>query len=288
MMFICKIIFFLIISLISQLIFTEYALAWGPAIHTVIACRILEEASQVFPVIGGIIRSFPLEYMYGSLAADFFIGKGTKRKNGHSHNWEAGFRFLAKAKDDRERSYAFGFFSHLAADVVAHNYFIPNLIHQASTWKRMGHLYWEARADFFVGPLYMQIARDVLNMEQLGCDNLLKSAVGKSRNGLKARRCLFTQTVKISNYLSCYQPMTLINRGSRYKISPEYMTSMIGLSYRLVKDFLTHPGSSPCVSYDPIGSRNLRLASRNAVLSKLFNSPRPIYQFNVDQELIEI
>ncbi len=287
-MFPFKILFFFITSLMFQLVFSEDVWAWGPAIHTVIACRILDEVSQILPAISRILQLFPLEYLYGSLAADFFVGKGEKKKDGHSHNWETGFRFLGEAKDEREAAYAFGFLSHLSSDVVAHNYFVPSLIHRASTWKRMGHLYWEAKADYFVGPVYMRVARDVLSMEQLGCDDLLKSAVQKSRNGLKARRHLFTQSVKVSDYLCSFQPMFQTNSRYRYRISLQYMAFMINLSYRLVRDFLSHPDSSPCLSYDPIGSQNLGLASRNTILSKLFRVPRPICQFKVDQELLEI
>ena len=196
LIFISKVIFFSSISLLFQLIFTEGAWAWGPGVHTVIACRISDEISQILPVIARVIQTYPLEYLYGSLAADFFVGKGQKNKDGHSHNWATGFRFLNGSRDDREAAYAYGFFSHLAADVVAHNYFVPTLIRKTPTWKRMGHLYCEAKADYFAGPLYTRIAREVLSMEELGCDELLKAAVGKRRRGLKARRHLFTQSIR--------------------------------------------------------------------------------------------
>ena len=55
---------------------------------------------------------------------------------------------------------------------------------------------------------------------------------------------------------------------------------------RLARDILNHPYSSPCLSYDPIGSENLRLASQHAILSRVFDLPRPQYQFVVDDELL--
>ena len=270
-----------------QMIFAGSAFAWGPAIHTVIACKIIEEANHLLPAIASIIQSFSLEYVYGSMAADFFVGKGQKEKKGHSHNWASGFRFLDEVVDEREAAYAYGFFSHLAADVVAHNYFVPELIHRVSTWKRVGHLYSEAIADYFVGPFYMRVARDILCMKQLDCDHLLKSAVGKNKNGLKARRHIFTQSVKLSDYIYCSPPMFLFNFGSRYGISNKHLNFMIDLSYRLVKDFLTNPESSLCLSYDPIGSRNMRLARRNGIFSKMFKMNRPL-RFPVDQELLDL
>ncbi len=287
-MFLVKILVFLVISLLYHLIVTEGAWAWGPAIHTVIGCTVLDELGHILPPIARVIQSYPLEYLYGSLAADFFVGKGQKRKDGHSHNWETGFRFFDEAGDDRETAYAYGFLSHLAADVVAHNYFVPNLMRSVSSWKRMGHIYVEAKADQFVGPAYTRIARDLLSREELGCDDLLKTAVGTSRNGFKTRKHLFTQTVKFSNFLNYSQNIGFGNRSSRYQISNEYLVFMINLAYRLVKDFLTNRESSPCLSFDPIGSKNLSLASRNGILSRLFNIPRPMVLFAVDQELLQL
>ncbi|MFH1491464.1 MAG: hypothetical protein ABII06_21350, partial [Pseudomonadota bacterium] len=63
---------------------------------------------------------------------------------------------------------------------------------------------------------------------------------------------------------------------------------MVHLSYRLVRDILKHPVSSTCLSYDPIGSRNLRLAGRFSVLSKVFKLSRPWHQFKVDQGLTDL
>jgi hypothetical protein len=275
-------------SFLLHLLLAEQAWAWGPAIHAAISCTILDKAVAVFPAVANVIQSFPLEYIYGSLAADFMVGKGQKQRPGHPHNWETGFRFLGEATDDQEAAYAYGFLSHLAADVVAHNYFVPDLVHRASKLKRMGHIYWEARADHFVGSGYMRIAKDVLSMERLDCDDMLRLAVGKRRPGIRARRQLFTQSVKLTDFLSGPHSLALVNKGSRYRISPDYLSFMLNLSCRLVKDFLKHPYTSRCLSYDPIGSQNLRLARRNGFISKVFHQPRPMFRFDVDQELLEL
>lgn len=288
MLFLCRVSLLVSLSLLSQLIFADATWAWGPAVHMVIASSILGDAAAVMPAIAGVIQAFPLEFVYGNLAADFFVGKGLKHKKGHSHNWETGFRFLEKVGEEQEASYAYGFLSHLAADIVAHNYFVPSLLHRYSAWKRLGHLYWEAKADHSVGPLYTSMAREVLSMEHLGCDELLKIAVNRRGNGLGARKRIYTQSVKFTDYLNHSMSIHLVNWASRYQISPEYLAFMIQLSYRLVRDLLTHPGSSPCLSYDPIGSRNLWLAGKNGLLSKFLNLPRSDCSFRVDQELLEI
>jgi hypothetical protein len=287
-MLLSKILGFLCALVLWDLFFANGAWAWGPAIHTAVGLRIIDEIACLLPAVAKVIRAYPLQFLYGNLAADFFVGKGQKKKKGHSHNWETGFRFFERTANDSEAAYGYGFFSHLAADVVAHNYFVPELIHAASTWKRTGHIYWEAKADQSLGSYYTRTARNLLSMKELGCDHLLRSAVKTSRNGFKTRKHLFTQTVRLSDFLSYSQSLGLVNVGFRYQISEEYLAFMINLSYRLVKDFLTRPGSSPCLSYDPIGTENLRLASSNGIFSKLFNTPRPVYQFTVDQELLKL
>lgn len=276
------------IFILYQLVFTSGAYAWGPAIHTVIACSVLDQVNGILPLIAAIIKAFPLEYIYGNMAADFFIGKGQKKKEGHSHNWETGFRLLSEVKNEEEASYAYGFLSHLAADIVAHNYFIPDLIHRFYALKRIGHIYSEALADRFVGPFYMKVAREVLSMDQLDCDDLLRSVVGKNRHGLKARRQIFTQTVKLSEYLF-YLPLGPQQNNSGFHISNEYLIFMIQLSYRLARDVMSSLDSSPCVHHDPIGSYNLKLASSNGVISRVLKGDHTSkYQFPIHQELLNL
>lgn len=273
-----------------DLIFSSSAWAWGAAVHTAIACNIIEISAHLLADIGAVIRAYPLEYLYGSLSADFFVGKGQKGKIGHSHNWETGYKCLSEAADDREASYAYGFLSHLAADVVAHNYFVPNLIYRASTWKRMGHIYWEARVDLHLGPLYTRIAKEVLTMKHLCCDDMLRSAVGKRRQGLKTRRRIYTQSVKLTDYLNAFQSPSLFQRGPHYQISPDYISFTVGLSYRMVRDLLKNPESSPCLSFDPIGARNLLVAGRYRFLNRMYQAIRPERRplFQVDERLLEL
>jgi hypothetical protein len=287
-MFLARTAIILSIIIIKELMFSDGAWAWGPAIHTVISCNLLESFSQILPGIASIIQSYPYEYIYGSMSADFFIGKGQKKKKGHSHNWETGFRFLSEVNGDKEASYAYGFLSHLAADVVAHNYFVPDLVQRASTWKRMGHIYSEALADKSVDPLYLKIAMDVLAMDHSVCDKLLKSASVRNGYGLKTKKRIFTQSVKISDYLYCLPMLFDKERNSPYNIEDEYMAFMIELSFKLVKDLLSYPDTSACLDHDPIGSDSLRLARQNGIFSRIFNSNQPSHQFPIARDLLEL
>ncbi|MBW1903513.1 MAG: zinc dependent phospholipase C family protein [Deltaproteobacteria bacterium] len=279
-MFFPKLIIWFCLFVLGQLLWAKSALAWGPGVHTVIALNMLDDVSLILPSIARVISSFPLEYLYGCLAADFFIGKSKMRKAGHAHSWKGGFRFLNEADDDQEMAYAYGFLSHLAADVVAHNFFVPNMTSKYRALRKKSHLYWEIRADYLVGQEYTKIARDVLAMDHRGCDNLLKAISGKKKKGLGARKLVYTQSVKISDRAYTTHHMVFPDKVVGRHSFNEYAAFMVGLSSRVVKGFLKYPETSPCLSHDPIGIRTLALARRNnGSLAKWLNMRRPVRSF---------
>ncbi|MBN1906533.1 MAG: zinc dependent phospholipase C family protein [Deltaproteobacteria bacterium] len=278
----------LLIVFIFQIIFADNAYAWGPAVHTVISCSILDGLKFILPDIAAILKQFPLEYIYGNLAADFFIGKGSKRKEGHSHNWETGFSILGEAESEREAAYAYGFLSHLAADVVAHNYFVPDLIYRFIMLKKLGHFYSEAVADKFTGSFYLKMAADILSSKELECDKMLKAAVLANSGGFRAKKHIFKQSVKVSDYLYGSSQFSFVCNHSPYQIPAAYIDMMLNLSFRLVKDLLSNTGTSKCLSHDPIGEDNLRKASQNGFMSRIRNTRQHESKFPVDKELLEL
>ena len=287
MVFFLKFVVFFTGYLVFQFLSPENAFAWGPGVHTAIALGSLDAASQLLPSIGRTITAFPIEYLYGSLSADFFIGKGKKKRSGAPHNWEGGFRFLSDVKDDREMSYALGFLSHLAADVIAHNYFIPNLIGAYPGKGKMGHLFWEIRSDYLIGTGYTRIANGVLNMDHQVCDDLLQLLGGKKKNRLKTKKRVFTQTVKFSDYIYTTRNLFFETKGMRGRVFHEYLAAMVDLSRRLVYDFLKHPQSSPCLHYDPMGTQNLLMAKgKRSFPPRIFKAAATSPHFDVDEKLL--
>ncbi len=272
---------------LSQLILAKDALAWGPGVHTIIALNLLNDASLILPSIAAIITTFSSEYLYGCLAADFFVGKSKMKGCNHIHNWHGGFRFLEEARDDQELAYAFGLLSHLAADVVAHNFFVPNMISDYRAGRKNSHLYWEIRADYLIGPEYTKVAKEVLGMDHHECDNLLNALSGRRKRRLKAKKFIFNQSVKFSDRAYTTRHMFFPNKTFNRPSFSNYADFMVGLSSRVVAGLLKHPEASPCLHHDPIGIRNLGLAKRNRSFTKLFNSHQPVTSFTVDQKLLE-
>ena len=270
-----------------QLFWADTAMAWGPGVHTVTALSVLNDLGPILPSIAKVITSFPVEFLYGCLSADFFVGKSSVAKSGSLHNWEGGFKFLKEAGNDQEASYAYGFLTHLVADVIAHNYFIPNLISSHPAKRGVGHLYWEMKSDYLVGPGYVKIARDVLHMDHHGCDALLNMTMGKKRSGLKTKKRIFTQTVKFSDYMYGTRNSFLSERTFPQKAFITYLACMVQFSCRLVRDFLKKPESSPCLIHDPNGRKNLRLARRRVLLPRWIKPHQEAQWFNIAEELLK-
>ncbi len=124
------------------------AFAWGPVAHLDFALEVLTASAAATPAIHSLIRRFPLDFLHGSLAPDHVIAKNLARDVTHCHSWSVAYRLLMEARDTDEQTEAFmlGYLSHLAADVVAHNFFVPRQVVRHSK-ARVGHLYWEARYD---------------------------------------------------------------------------------------------------------------------------------------------
>jgi hypothetical protein len=264
------------IGCVVQLIWAKSALAWGPAVHTVTALSLLSDTSLIAAGIANILTSFPREYLYGCLAADFFIGKGNRKTSKHPHNWQGGFRFLWEAASDREKAFAYGFLSHLAADVVAHNLCMPQLISSSASGLPVSHLYWEMKADHLVGPAYLKFARQVLTADHPDCDDLLNLISSEKKNGVKAKKRLYAQTLKFSDYYYTTRDLFFAGKAAPVQDICEFLSYMVNLSSKLVKEFLKDPWSSKCLSYDPMGRDMLRLARRKRMLIWLFGARKPI------------
>ncbi|HBA26847.1 MAG TPA: hypothetical protein DCY98_05580, partial [Nitrospinae bacterium] len=145
-----KIIIIVVFTLNWLLFLADSAYAWGAGIHMKEGVFILDNLKLILPHIADILKAFPYDYLYGCISADIFIGKGHKRRDDHCHNWSIGQKMLKYADSNETNAFSYGYLSHLAADVIAHNFYIPNQLYLTSSTKRFGHIYWEFRSDEYI------------------------------------------------------------------------------------------------------------------------------------------
>ncbi|MEZ7197075.1 zinc dependent phospholipase C family protein [Pseudodesulfovibrio karagichevae] len=271
----------LILACLFVALLPDQALAWGPGVHLALGNAVLSNLGCLPPLLAAIISRHRDAFLYGSLSADIFIGKGTRIKPGHSHNWVTGFKLLRSAGDTRVAAYAYGYLTHLAADVVAHNYFVPNALAAMKSGSNLSHVYVEAQADrrFRVE---QETALSLLRMPNRAQDDSLLLAMDRRRLPFLVKKQLLKGSLSVTGRKSWTGSLRLAERLLHSSRVNRQLDDMFSLSENLVFDFLNEPDLSPAVSFDPIGSGNLRLV-REMHLKRQAVAP-----FSPDESLLAI
>lgn len=268
------------------LLLSGEAFAWGPGIHVVKGAYILENLYLLLPSIGQLLKKFPRDFLYGCISADFFIGKGHRRRDDHCHNWSVGLKMLANADSPPTKAFCYGYLAHLAADIGAHNFYVPNQLYLTSTTKRFGHIYWEYRADSQVDDGYWTLARQVVEAHNVDNDISLENAVKKKIVSLKTKKRVYVRVLNLTDFDRWRQTCEFIERKSRWQVSQEYVERLRDFSIAMAIEFLRNPEASICFDYDPVGTRNITRAKRLRRTTRRATGLKPVNGiFEIPDEL---
>lgn len=137
---------------LAALALVVLAPSWGPGTHLEYSDRLWRKRREVLPHDKALLLGEErAAFAYGSLAADLIHFKTFGGHYNHCHRWTIVDEMLELAAAPAEEAFAFGYLSHLAADTIAHNHFVPyHLARYGRSAKGLGHLYWEVTADRFV------------------------------------------------------------------------------------------------------------------------------------------
>ena len=260
----------------------SFALAWGPGVHLGLADWVMQHISLLPPVIGTSILRYPSAFRYGSLSADFMVGKGSAIRPGHSHNWETGLQLLQQAKAHSEPMtvWAYGYLSHLAADTVAHNHFVPTLMSTAPAAGKVGHVYIEMQADNMVC-WNRASAKELFSTDfrQLSrqADTLLESSVAQGKVPFSIKKHIFRSSVLVSSRQQWRSSLKLAAKATPATPNKKLFATMLDAAGYAVIRCLRNPDYSSVTRIDPIGQKALAdaaaLCNGRRMLS--FRSPFP-------------
>lgn len=249
----------LTIFILAVVVFApEAAYAWGPGVHLALGNSVLGNLGCLPPLVGGLLACHKNAFLYGCLSADIFIGKGTTFRPGHSHNWVTGFKLLQSAKDPRVTAYAYGYLSHLAADVVAHNYYVPNALWRMSSGGKISHVYVEARADSRFEE-ERELALRLFKHPNRDTDSTLLSAMERRKLPFLLKKQIVKGSLRVTGSKEWGHSLRFVDNLLPWPQKTSDLDEMVNLSRNLVFEFLSDPKASSAVSFDPIGSRNLRV-----------------------------
>jgi len=245
----------------SILLVPSTAWAWGPLAHLEFGSGALDSLELVPIAVRVLLGKCPYEFLYGTLAADIVVGKNLARYGVHCHNWKVGFQVLEHAEGEPERAFAYGFLAHLAADTVAHNYYVPYKTVEGYTRRRTGHAYWELRYDQRLSPDLWKMARRVSRRALRRHDHFLEDALaGSAVLPFGLSKGLF-ESLLLSARLRRWQQMSRLMAGERYlPLAEEEVAEMRKLAVGAIVGMLRDGREAECVTADPTGLRNLHMA----------------------------
>ncbi len=239
----------------------DSAWAWGVGMHIAQGSFIMENLAMIKPAIAMVISANPMDYLYGSISADIFIGKGYKRREDHCHNWSVGLKVLEESHDDSTKAYAYGYLSHLAADIIAHNYLVPKMLSTQPASDRVGHVYWEFRADRFIKKRYWKMASKVISNHNKSNDTLIKSVMKGGDLRFGAKKMVFKRSIKVSDLIVWREQVDNALFGRR-KLTKKQVINLNNYSINMIIDMLVNEEEAVCMRYDPVGTGSMLKAKQ--------------------------
>jgi hypothetical protein len=163
------------------------------------------------------------------------------------------------AGSDSLRAFGLGYLCHLAADTVAHNYFVPRQLMVTSSTAAVGHSYWETRVETHLGDAYARSARDVIRLNHTEADSHLDRIIAPTIFSVRTNRRLFRGMVRLTESPSWQRATQVAREYSRWPLGDPDVERHLGVSFDFMMEFLGG-GSSPALQLDPSGERPLKTA----------------------------
>lgn len=253
--------FTVLFALTLALLLPMDAHAWGPATHLELAGRIMQSLSTLPGPVATLILSNPLDFYYGNIAPDIVVAKKMAHYLHHCHRWTVGLEVEDAAQDDREKAFALGYLAHLAADVVAHNYYVPYKVILGFAERGRNHAFWEMRFDTLAPDEVWELPGRISRRMNPGNDELLKKVLSRQLFSFKTNKVFFNNVLLMGRFrkwqgivrtaLTNKNPELNLDRAERYKtLTQEAMTAI-----------LSDREDAWCFRADPTGSQCLRAAS---------------------------
>ncbi|MEO5590244.1 MAG: zinc dependent phospholipase C family protein [Gemmatimonadaceae bacterium] len=236
--------------------------AWTPATHIFLGEAILRSLAFLPASIAEVIAAFPYDFLYGSIAADTSVAKKYAAAGRHCHSWKVGLEIHEKAASEPMRAFALGYLSHLAADTVAHNYFVPHQLAITSTTTALGHSYWESRIDTHIGERYSRRAREVILLDHSASDGHLDRILSPTIFSTSTNRRIFRGMVYVTDTESWQRVFQMVSEKSRWDLASNDVGAYMTRSYNYIIDLLNRFDGAEPFALDPTGTRALREAKR--------------------------
>lgn len=240
--------------------------AWGPGTHIQLTRELLERFERRGPrnEAQALVLAHKMPFLYGNIAADIINFKAYGGVKNHCHNWNIEERLAALAHTDAERAFILGYLCHLAADVVAHNHFVPYHLVYNFPPRMLGHAYWEAMADTRVTDEEWHSLTDLKRNRGLkDFDHMVHLAVERRALGLRSNRWIFNNILLLSCRRQWRDLVRSVANGERkHPLDESFHRRCRGESFRNMRSVFHPERLAVLRTKDPTGREALRGALR--------------------------
>ena len=238
------------------------AWAWTPGTHIFLGEAVLRALAHLPGGVAELLAAFPYDFLYGSIAADTSIAKKYAPAGRHCHSWNVGFEIHERAGDEPLRAFALGYLAHLAADTVAHNYFVPRYLAITSSTNALGHSYWESRFETHLGERFSRRAREVILLDHGRSDEHLDRILSPTIFSTSTNRRIFRGMVYVTDTESWQRIFQLASERSRWDLADPDVGRYLVRSFDYIMDLLRRFHAAEAFALDPAGEEPLRMAKR--------------------------
>jgi hypothetical protein len=241
------------------LLFPGDLLAWTPGTHIYLGESVLANLQHLPAAIADLLRVYPFDFLYGNIAADSSIAKRYAPVGRHCHFWHVGQEIHDLAESESLRAFGWGYLCHLAADTVAHNYFVPRQLVLTSSTSSVGHSYWESRVETHLGDAYARSARELIRLDHSDADAHLDRIISPTIFSVRTNRRLFRGMVHLTETQGWQRSMQAARELSRWDLTDGDVERHLSLSLDYMMGVLgeTDPAAR---KLDPSGERPLKVA----------------------------
>ncbi|MBK8179958.1 MAG: zinc dependent phospholipase C family protein [Planctomycetes bacterium] len=187
--------------------------AWGPGNHLEFEARVFRRRKELLPPrVAALISAEREAWQYGHIAADLINFKAFGGHYNHCHRWTIVAEMREVARTPGEEAFALGYLSHLAADTIAHNHFVPYHLARYARGRGLGHLYWEMNADRFVPDERWEVVTRLKENRSLSdLDQLVNRMVPRKALSMGTNKLIFNHVLLVSERSQWRSGMSLMH-----------------------------------------------------------------------------
>ena len=245
-----------LISLILAAIYLQIA-CWGSATHIELAEDILADPDQLDPELADLLTRYRHDFLTGNVLADAVIGKKLSLHRRLAHDWTGAFNLLNNAQDHHHKALAYGFLTHLAADTVAHNTYIPSLIEESQSSIGLGHLYWEVRLDQLVSTAHRRTVRRLIKNHRPDHSQIVSDHLCPRIRFYDLNRNVFAGVNRLTNGGKFNKAWTFFQETSRWQLVAQTADHHKAEAKTRMIDLLNKKHQSKLLDQDPNGFATL-------------------------------